>query len=132
MTHWMSRNCRRGCLALALSLSATSLFAGEEPVPGQPEITFEKYAVVATSLVPGDSVVWFAVERRVDPDFSADILPRYQVTTAELDGTARLELGREVEQRGIWVVVDLQAGGYAAASPEGYDLIKLVFTQLQQ
>lgn len=125
MNHWRSRNRRIGGLALALALWAPSLFAGVDPVPGQPEITFEKYAVVAANLVPGDAVVWFAVERRVDPDFSADILPRYQVTTAEPDGTSRLELGREVEQRGIWVVVDLQAGGYAAASPEGYDLVKL-------
>lgn len=110
---------------LALTLIPLGLRSAGASGLAQPEISFEKSAVVATGLSPGGPVVWFAVERRVDPDYSADIVPRYRVTQAEVDGTARLDLERDVELRSIWVVVDQNEGAYAVASPEGYRVGRL-------
>ncbi len=94
------------------------------PPKPQPQIAFEAAAVVATGLTPGEKVVWLGVERLVDADLSAEIVRRHHVKTAGADGVSRLEVGRPVGQRSVWVAVDLKSGELAVAAPEGYEVVR--------
>lgn len=103
------------CLLGFLLTSVAS--RAQAPVPA---IAFEENAVVASGLAAGKTVVWFGVELQVDAEYSTTLVRREDLGTAAADGTARLELGRAVTQRSVWVAVDLETGSYAVAAPPGY------------
>jgi hypothetical protein len=113
----------RSAVALFVFLCPGLAAAQNAPTP-KPEIAFETEAVAASGLTPGETVVWFGVERRVDPDFSAEVVRHAEVGTAGADGTARLALGRAVAVRSVWVAVDLETGGLAVAAPDGYRIAR--------
>lgn len=113
----------RFAIAVSVLLLAPGL-AGAQAAPPRPEIAFEAEAVAASGLTPGETVVWFGVERRVDPDFSTEVVRHAEVGTAGADGTARLALGREAAVRSVWVAVDLEKGEFVVAAPNGYRIAK--------
>lgn len=113
----------RSAAAILVFLLSLGL-AGAQTAPPKPEIAFEAEAVAASGLTPGETVVWFGVERRVDPDFSTEVVRHAEVGTAGADGTARLALGREVAVRSVWVAVDLEKGEFAVAAPAGYRIAR--------
>ena len=98
------------------------------PVRGQatpePRITFEENAVVASGLTAGQKVAWFGIERRVDEEFSFELIPHYLLEPVAADGVARLELERPAFHASLWVAVDLQSGAYTVAVPEGYRIAR--------
>jgi hypothetical protein len=88
------------------------------------QITFETSAVVATGLAPGDAVVWYGVEYRIDAEFSGDIKQHLESGTVAADGTVRLDLDQPVADRSFWVVVDLASGRHAVAGASGFPLTR--------
>jgi hypothetical protein len=119
----MPHRLTRSAAAILVFLLSPGL-AGAQTAPPKPEIAFEAEAVAAFGLTPGETVVWFGVERRVDPDFSTEVVRHAEVGTAGADGTARLALGREVAVRSLWVAVDLETGELAVAAPDGYRIAR--------
>lgn len=113
----------RSTAAILVFLLSLGL-VGAQTAPPKPAIAFEAEAVAASGLTPGETVVWFGVERRVDPDFSTEVVRHAEVGTAGADGTARLALGREVAVRSVWVAVDLEKGEFAVAAPAGYRIAR--------
>lgn len=107
-----------------LGLLLIPAFLGAQTPPPKPGIAFETQTVVASGLTPGNPVVWFGVERRVDPDFSTQVVRHTEVDTAGADGTARFSLGREVAVRSVWVAVDQKTGEFVVAAPDGYRIAK--------
>ncbi|HEY0553789.1 MAG TPA: hypothetical protein VGG20_05945 [Thermoanaerobaculia bacterium] len=86
-------------------------------------ITFEKNAVVVTGLTVKGQAVLFAEARELAEDDVATLVRRSQVLTDDDgDGTVRLDLGKEVPLRSVWVVVDFATGQVAVAAPEGFPL----------
>ncbi|HSN87388.1 MAG TPA: hypothetical protein VL025_11555, partial [Thermoanaerobaculia bacterium] len=83
----------RDTAALLALLLIPALASAQAAPPPKPEITFEAEAVVASGLTPGNPVVWFGVERRVDPDFSTEVVRHAEVAAAGADGTARFAPG---------------------------------------
>ena len=111
--------------ALLGLLLIPALAGAQTPPPNpKPGIAFEAEAVVASGLTPGNPVVWFGVERRVDPDFSTEVVRHTEVATAGADGTARVSLGREVAVRSVWVAVDQKKGEFVVAAPDGYRIAR--------
>jgi len=90
------------------------------PAPPALKLTFEAQAVVASGLTPGEKVVWFGVEHRIDADFSRQLVRRFDLADVGADGGARLALQQPPAPRSFWVAVDLKSGDYALAAPEGY------------
>lgn len=86
------------------------------------QLTFEDQAVVAGGLTPGQTVVWFGVEHRIDNGYAHDITQRYDLGTAAADGTARLDLTEPAAPSSLWIAVELDSGAYAVASPDGSPL----------
>lgn len=114
----------RSAAAILVFLLSLGLAGAQTAPPPKPKIAFEAKAVAASGLTPGETVVWFGVERRVDPDFSTEVVRHAEVGTAGADGTARLALGREVAVRSVWVAMDLEKGEFAVAAPEGYRIAR--------
>jgi hypothetical protein len=111
--------------AVALALLLIPALASAQAIPpSKPEILFEAEAVVASGLTPGNPVVWFGVERRVDPDFSTEVVRHAEVATAGADGIARFALGREIALRSVWVAVDQKKGEFVVAAPDGYRIAR--------
>jgi hypothetical protein len=81
-------------------------------------------ALTASGLTPGQPVVWFGVEYRVDAEFSGDLTQRYEVGTAAADGTAHLDLPQSPAPRSYWMAVDLATGAYALTAPQSYRITK--------
>ena len=115
----------RSAAAVLGLLLIPALAGAQSPEPNpKPGIAFEAEAVVASGLTPGNPVVWFGVERRVDPDFSTTVVRHAEVATAAADGTARFALGREVAVRSVWVTVDQKKGEFVVAAPDGYRIAR--------
>jgi hypothetical protein len=111
------------CLLLVLLLPLAKPASGQTPPPAKPDprIAFEESAVVATGLAPGEKVVWFAVEDRVDlADFSRTVVEHYDLGDAAADGSVRLALKSPPEKRSFWVAAGLKSGAFALATPEGF------------
>lgn len=108
-----------GLLVLGLLTISGTARAQTKP---EPRIAFEETAVVASGLTPGKAVAWLGVERIVDADLAAEVVRRSMTRTAGEDGVSRLELGRAVAQRSVWVAVDVESGEFAVAAPDGYQL----------
>jgi hypothetical protein len=88
----------------------------------EPRLAFEAQAVVASGLTPNEKVAWFAIEHRIDTDFSRELVRRFDLTDVGADGTVRLALKQPPAPPSFWVAVDLKSGEYALAAPEGYRL----------
>jgi hypothetical protein len=107
-------------LFLALAVSAV---AQQPPAPPAPVITFEKNAVVVSGVTAKGQLVLFGVARELAEDDVATVVRRSQVLTDDdSDGRVRLDLGKDVPFRSVWVAVDLATGQWTTAAPEGYPL----------
>ena len=112
------------CLLCWLLLPLAKPAGGQAAPPSKPDprIAFEESAVVATGLTPGEKVVWFGVEDRVDTaDFSRTVVEHYDVGDAAADGSARLALKSPPEKRSFWVAAGLKSGAFALAAPAPED-----------
>lgn len=90
--------------------------------PG-PSITFDKSSVSVQGISAKGQVVLFSVAREVAEDDVATIVRRSQLLPDDDgDGIVKLDLGRDVPLRSIWVAVDLATGQVASSAPEGYPL----------
>lgn len=113
---------RSGPYLLSLLL-LPALAAAQAPKPSAPAITFEKNAVVVTGLTVKGQAVLFGEARELAEDDVATLVRRSQVLTDDDgDGIVRLDLGKEVPLRSVWVAVDFATGQATAAAPEGYPL----------
>src|SRR5436305_11879570 len=91
--------------------------------PSAPAIAFEKNAVVVTGLTVKGQAVLFAEARELAEDDVATLVRRsLMLTDDDGDGTVRLDLGKEVPLRSVWVAVDFATGQVAVAAAEGYPL----------
>lgn len=106
-------------------LVALALFAAPPARAQAPQIVWSSDSLAASGFTPGGQIVWFGVERRVDPDFSADVVSYRSTTQAAADGSSLLDLERKLAERALWVAVDLETGAWSAATPTGYSLEKL-------
>jgi hypothetical protein len=117
-------------LVLGLLIAGIAFAQGTaQGSPGKPakpalQVAFEDSALVASGLTPGQPVVWFGVEHRIDAEYSGEMAQRYGTGTVAADGTARLDLGHAVAPRSFWVAVDLDGGDFVVAAPNGYRLAK--------
>jgi hypothetical protein len=114
-------------LSLALAFVLATSAAAQAP-PGNPkpalQIAFEATAVTASGLTPGQPVIWFGVEHRVDAEYSGEMAQHYQAGTVAADGTARLDLGHAPAPRSFWAAVDLASGALAVSAPNGYRIAR--------
>jgi hypothetical protein len=109
-------------LLLSLVLPALA-FAQPPSSPPGPAITFDKSSVSVAGVSPKGQAVLFGVAREISEDDVATIVRRSQVLADDDgDGVVKLDLGRDVPLRSVWVAVDLATGQVAAAAPEGYPL----------
>lgn len=107
-------------LSLVLPVIA---FAQPPSGPSGPAITFDKSSVSVAGVSPKGQAVLFGVAREVAEDDVATLVRRSQVLSDDDgDGVVKLDLGRDVLLRSVWVAVDLATGQVAAAAPEGYPL----------
>ncbi len=86
----------------------------------EPSLSFQENALLASGLTAGEKAVWFGVERRIDEEFSTELVRHQGLEPVAADGTARLVLDRPAARTSVWVVVDLETGAYTVAAPEGY------------
>lgn len=110
-------------VVLLLLLVSGVAGAQANPKPA-PRIAFAGDAVVASGMTPGKKVAWLAVERRVDADYTNEVLQLFRMTDAAADGTVRIEWARGVAPRGLWVAVDVESGESVVAVPEGYRVVR--------
>src|SRR4051812_12861939 len=107
---------------LSLALPALA-FAQPPSSPPGPAITFDQSSVSVAGVSPKGQAVLFSVAREVAEVDVATVVRRSQVLPDDDgDGVVKLDLGRDVPFRSVWVAVDLATGQVAAAAPEGYPL----------
>ncbi len=119
---------RSSSLVLGLALLSAAMAEAQgtpsPPPKPQPRIAFEEKAVVATGLTPGGTVAWFGVQRRVDADFSGEIVRLWDAGKAGADGSARIDLPTPVTPSSLWAAVDVASGEFAVAAPAGYRIAR--------
>jgi hypothetical protein len=76
-------------------------------------------SLVASGFAPGEKVVWFGVESRMDDTLSEELARRHDVGVVAADGTARFALTNPASPRSVWMAVELKSGKLAAAAPDG-------------
>jgi hypothetical protein len=104
-------------LSFALGLAAIgdgSAAAGAT----KPTLDFEAQRVVLGDLTPSGNVAWYSISREPQ-GYSTLIAQRSGFVTADAVGEASIELERDVAPASVWVVVDLDHGGFTVASPSG-------------
>ncbi len=107
---------------LSLALPALA-FAQPPSNPPGPAITFDQTSVSVAGITPKGQAVLFSVAREIAEDDVATLVRRSQVLSDDDgDGVVKLDLGRDVPFRSVWVAVDLATGQVAAAAPQGYPL----------
>ena len=114
-------------LVLLSAITAGSVTAQGTPPSSpkpQPRISFEEKAVVATGLTPGGTAAWFGVQRRVDADFSGEIVRLWDAGMVGADGSARIDLPTPVSPRSLWTAVDVTSGEFDVAAPSGYRIAR--------
>lgn len=94
--------------------------------PTTPTVRFEARSVAVTGLTPAASVAWTSVSREPQ-GYSTLVASRSGVMTADALGEATIELESEVAPASVWVVVDLAAGGFAVAAPQGTSFREIAF-----
>ncbi len=108
--------------AIALACLSLLPISAASAAVAQPEIAFDKTAVVASGLTPGGDVVWFGVAREI-AERTATIVRHQEIATDDDgDGSVTFDLGRDVPFQSIWVAIDLTTGASAIAVPDGYPL----------
>lgn len=121
----MSRRCSfvPPLLLLVLLAAAPAAAAAE---PADPVVRFEARRVALSGLTPTGGVAWSSVSREPQ-GYSTLIARRSGVATADALGEAAIELAGEVATASVWVVVDLAAGGFTVAAPEGTSFREIGF-----
>ncbi len=84
----------------------------------QPTLDFEAQRVVLGGLTPSGNVAWYSISREPQ-GYSTLIAQRSGFATADAVGETTIELERDVAPASVWVVVDLDQGGFTVASPPG-------------
>jgi len=84
----------------------------------KPTLEFEAQRVVLGGLTPSGNVAWYSISREPQ-GYSTLIAQRSGFVTADAVGEAAIELERDVAPASVWVVVDLDHGGFTVASPPG-------------
>jgi hypothetical protein len=116
-------SCKPHLLFVLLLVVFPFLAVAQQPPAPAPVITFEKNTVVVTGVTAKGQAVLFGVARELAEDDVATVVRRSQVLTDDdSDGTVRLDLGKDVPFRSVWVAVDLATGQFTEAAPEGYPL----------
>ena len=117
----------------AVAAAAISLFVLVVPGHAAEPLTieFSERGVSASAVTPHGQVVLFGVAR--EPSATRPAYPRSVRRVAVLtdddgDGTVHHDLGQDVPLLGMWVVVDLTTGGFAAAPSPGYEPARIVIT----
>lgn len=109
------------CLALLILLGGSRALPAQTPPPG-PVIQLTESSVTASGVTGGAAVAWFSVARVIE-DLAVRVIARSEVVTdADGDGVVELPLEGPLPLKSVWVAVDLQSGGVAAAAPEGSPL----------
>ncbi len=75
---------------------------------------------MATGQTPGGKGAWFGIQKRVDADFSGEIVRLWDAGTVGEDGTARIDLPKPISPRSLWAAVDVTSGEFDVAAPPGY------------
>jgi hypothetical protein len=113
-----------GLLALLSAGIASAQGTPPSSPKPQPRISFEEKAVVASGLTPGGTVAWFGVQRRVDADFSGEIVRLWDAGKVGADGTARIDLPTPVSPRSLWTAVDVTSGEFDVVAPSRYRIAR--------
>ncbi len=92
----------------------------------EPSLSFGEDEVSASGLTAGEKAVWFGVERRIDEEFSTELVRHQGLENVAVDGTAQLVLNQPAAKASVWVVVDLKTGAYKVSAPEGSQIIEAV------
>lgn len=116
--------CRRPFCALVLSLVVLAVPAAADAAA--PAVRFDARSVALTGLTPSGSVAWTSVSREPQ-GYSTLTASRSGVATADALGEATIELEGDVATASVWVVVDLDGGGFAVAAPQGTSFREIAF-----
>jgi hypothetical protein len=100
-------------VSLAVGLAAISSAAADSP---KPTLDFETQRVVLRGLTPSGNVAWYSVSREPQ-GYSTLIAQRSGLLAADALGEAAIELEQDVAPASVWVVVDLDGGGFAVGGP---------------
>lgn len=91
-----------------------------------PTVRFDARSVAVAGLTPSGSVAWTSVSREPQ-GYSTLIARRSGVAPADGSGEATIELDGDVATASVWVVVDLDEGGFAVAAPPGSSFREVAF-----
>ena len=91
-----------------------------------PTVRFDSRSVALAGLTPSGSVAWYSVSREPQ-GYSTLTASRSGVETADALGEATIELEGDVATASVWVVVDLEQGGFAVAAPQGTSFREIGF-----
>jgi len=105
-------------LVVTFALGLAAIGDGSTADAAKPTVGFEAQRVVLGGLTPSGNVAWYSISREPQ-GYSTLIAQRSGFVTADALGEAAIELEREVAPASVWVVVDLDNGGFTAAAPPG-------------
>jgi hypothetical protein len=105
---------------LAVGLSVAGTAGGQTPAP-VPTLAFSDQAIQAQGMTAGGAVVWFGIGRVVQ-EYAETLSDHQDVTVADAQGQATLQVKPSVPRHSLWVAVDLETGRYALAAPPGFPL----------
>jgi hypothetical protein len=106
--------------ALALMMARAGDAAGPLRLTASPD------AMVASGVTVKGKVVFLGITREIAPDDVAEIRRRLEVIADEdSDGQATYKLDQPIDQRSMWVAVDVTSGDFDTAAPEGFRLRKV-------
>ena len=115
---------RRHVLLGLLPLLGVAGIARAEPF----RLTVEADGLVATGATARGQVIFFGVARVIDPDDVVNVVPRLEVRTDDDgDGRVTLPFDGPAPLRSTWAAVDLAAGTFDVAVPEGFRLQRVNF-----
>lgn len=104
-------------VSLALGFAATGGgFAPAAAEAGGPSLDFEAQRVVLGGLTPSGNLAWYSISREPQ-GYSTRIVQRSGLATADALGGAAIELEGDLAPVSVWVVVDLEGGGFAVGAP---------------
>lgn len=92
----------------------------------KPTLEFEAQRAVLGGFTPWGNVAWYSVSREPQ-GYSTLIVQRSGFATADALGEGAIELEVDVAPASVWVVVDLDHGGFTVASPPGTSFLDIGF-----